>query len=116
MLGLDVHKILNNHLFLPVNLSLARKAIHTFSILYISILIWYSSCLEFQKFSKTTNKVQGRILNKTFQDSRLLIEVLIENTDEILLRVFIDNKTAQEIGSGIIWLGWDTEYMAILND
>ena len=65
---------------------------------------------------KTTNKVQGRILNKTFQGSRLLIEVLIENTDEILLRVFVDNKTAQEIGSGIIWLGWDTESMAILND
>ena len=28
----------------------------------------------------------------------------------------IGNKTAQEIGSGIIWLGWDTESMAILND
>ena len=65
---------------------------------------------------KTTNKVQGRIRNKTFQGSRLLIEVLIENTDETLLRVFIDNKTAQEIGSGIIWLGWQTESMAILND
>ena len=26
------------------------------------------------------------------------------------------NKTAQEIGSGIIWLGWHTESMAILND
>ena len=65
---------------------------------------------------KTTNKVQGRILNKTFQGSRLLIEILIENTDEILLRAFIDNKTAQEIGSGIIWLGWQTESMAILND
>ena len=82
----------------------------------ITVAIRLENLIFSKVFPKTRNKVQGRILNKTFQGSRLLIEILIENTDEILLRAFIDNKTAQEIGSGIVWLGWDTESMAILND
>ncbi|PQM55327.1 MAG: spermidine/putrescine ABC transporter ATP-binding protein [Rhodobacteraceae bacterium] len=76
--------------------------------------------LEKLDFYKTqpeiSNAVQGRLINKTFLGSRMVADILIENTEGVTLRAFIGVDTGQSIGTDPVWVGWDSSNMAILHE
>ena len=64
----------------------------------------------------TENAVQGRVVGRTFLGSRVVVDLLVEAARGAILRAYVDTGTAEKIGSGTVWVGWDTHAMAILSD
>jgi ABC-type Fe3+/spermidine/putrescine transport system ATPase subunit len=73
--------------------------------------------LEFhQKCPDLINQVQGRVVNRTFLGSRMLVDVHVEGTGGAILRAFVDADRGKSIGDYPIWVTWDSKSMAILRD
>lgn len=64
---------------------------------------------------QTANAVQGRVVGKTFLGSRMSMEVAVGEGDA-LLKAYVDAEIGQSVGSDPIWIGWEADSMAVLND
>ena len=64
----------------------------------------------------TENAVQGRVVGRTFLGSRVVVDLLVEAARGATLRAYVDTGTAENVGGGTVWVGWDTHAMAILSD
>lgn len=65
---------------------------------------------------QTTNAVQGRVVGKTFLGSRMAMQVAVGDSGDAMLRAYVDAETGQALGSDPVWIGWEPENMAVLND
>ena len=68
------------------------------------------------KRPKGTNAVQGKVVGKTFLGSRMSVELMIEEAQGEVLRAFVDTDIGQSVGSGPVWISWDSDSMAVLRD
>ena len=62
------------------------------------------------------NAVQGKVVAKTFLGSRMALDLVIAETEGATLRAFVDAETGQAVGSDPVWIGWDSDSMAVLQD
>ncbi|GGF60454.1 MULTISPECIES: ABC transporter ATP-binding protein [Mameliella] len=65
---------------------------------------------------QTANAVQGRVVGKTFLGSRMAMQIAVGDKDEPILKAYVDAETGQSVGSDPIWIGWEADHMAVLND
>lgn len=64
----------------------------------------------------TANAVQATLIGKTFLGSRMTVDLSVADAKGATLRAFVDAETGQSIGEEPIWVGWDSNHMAILRD
>ncbi len=64
----------------------------------------------------TGNAVQGRVVGKTFLGSRMAMQIAVGDGGDALLRAYVDAETGQSVGNDPIWIGWEADNMAVLND
>ncbi|TCS61077.1 spermidine/putrescine transport system ATP-binding protein [Primorskyibacter sedentarius] len=64
----------------------------------------------------TANAVQGKVVGKTFLGSRMAVDLMIEDAQGATLRAFVDAETGQTVGADPVWVGWDSDSMAVLRD
>ncbi len=64
----------------------------------------------------STNAVQGKVIRKTFLGSRMAVDLMIAEAQGATLRAFVDAETGQSFGSDPVWIGWDSDSMAVLRD
>lgn len=64
----------------------------------------------------TANSVQGNVVGKTFLGSRMAVDVMVDNAQGSTLRAFVDASTGLSIGTAPIWIGWDSDSMAVLRN
>lgn len=62
------------------------------------------------------NAVQGKVVGKTFLGSRMTVDLRIEEAQGATLRAFVDADTGQSVGSDPVWIGWNSDSMAVLRD
>ncbi len=73
--------------------------------------------LEFhQKCPDQVNQVKGKLVNRTFLGSRMLVDFHVEGTADKNLRAFVDPDLGKSIGENLIWASWNPKSMAILRD
>jgi spermidine/putrescine transport system ATP-binding protein len=60
------------------------------------------------------NAVQGRVLNRTFMGSRVVLDLEVLEAGDASLRAYVDTSLGQSLGDGPLWIGWDHESMAIM--
>ncbi|WP_417606900.1 ABC transporter ATP-binding protein [Primorskyibacter flagellatus] len=65
---------------------------------------------------ETGNAVQGKVVGKTFLGSRMAVDLMVEEAQGATLRAFVDAETGQTVGADPIWIGWDSDSMAVLRD
>jgi spermidine/putrescine transport system ATP-binding protein len=65
---------------------------------------------------ETGNSVEGRIVGKTFLGSRVALDVAVLDAPDVSLRAYLDPASERALGSDALWIGWDAESMAVLND
>lgn len=65
---------------------------------------------------ETANAVQGRVVNKTFLGSRMVVDVIVEEAKSARLRAYVDTATGQAVGEVPVWIGWEADSMAVLRD
>ena len=65
---------------------------------------------------ETVNAVQGKVISKTFLGSRMAVDLMVEEAKGAKLRAFVDAETGQSVGSEPVWIGWDSDSMAVLRD
>ena len=71
--------------------------------------------LEFhQKCPGQVNQVKGKLVNRIFLGSRMLVDFHVEGTADENLRAFVDPELGKSIGENLIWASWKPESMAIL--
>ena len=64
----------------------------------------------------TVNAVEARVVGKTFLGSRMIVDLLVEQAQGAQLKAYVDITTSRAMGDAPIWIGWDTDSMAILSD
>ncbi|WP_226781219.1 ABC transporter ATP-binding protein [Oceaniglobus trochenteri] len=64
----------------------------------------------------TQNAVQGRVIGATFLGSRMALDLQVEGAADATLKAYVDTTTGTSLGDGPVWIGWDADSMAILND
>lgn len=62
------------------------------------------------------NAVQGKVVGKTFLGSRMAVDLMIEKAQGATLRAYVDADVGQSVGSDPVWIGWDSNSMAVLRD
>lgn len=72
--------------------------------------------LEFFESKPASNAVQGQVIDKTFHGSRMSVDVLLEQAQGFKLRAFVDTEIGQSLGTDSVWVGWDSQSMAVLRD
>lgn len=65
---------------------------------------------------ETANAVEARVVGKTFLGSRMVVDLRVENAGGQRLRAYADVAKGQSLGEAPIWIGWNADGMAILND
>ncbi|MDE9451946.1 ABC transporter ATP-binding protein [Aliiroseovarius sp. Z3] len=65
---------------------------------------------------QTGNAVQGRVVGKTFLGSRMAMEIAVGDGGDALLKAYVDAETGQSVGNDPVWIGWEADNMAVLND
>ncbi|MGS4946052.1 ABC transporter ATP-binding protein [Meridianimarinicoccus sp. RP-17] len=65
---------------------------------------------------ETGNAVQGRVVAKTFLGSRMALQIAVGDQAEAMLKAYVDVDTSERVGSDPVWIGWDPDHMAVLND
>jgi len=63
---------------------------------------------------KQANAVQGRVVSKTFLGSRMAVDLRVEDANGAMLKAYVDTETGQAVGEDPVWLGWDSDSLAIL--
>ncbi|MFA3918936.1 ABC transporter ATP-binding protein [Ruegeria hyattellae] len=66
--------------------------------------------------SDATNSVLGKVIGKTFLGSRMTVDLMVEETQGAILRAFVDAETGQSVGSDPVWIGWESDNMAVLRE
>ncbi|WP_298961563.1 ABC transporter ATP-binding protein [uncultured Roseibium sp.] len=61
-----------------------------------------------------SNAVRGTVVGKTFLGSRMSVDLMVEEAQGAKLRAFVDADVGQSVGSEPVWIGWDSESMAVL--
>ena len=46
----------------------------------------------------------------------MAVDLAIEKTQGANLRAYVDADTGRSVGSDLVWVGWDSESMAVLRD
>jgi hypothetical protein len=46
----------------------------------------------------------------------MAVDLMIDDTQGATLRAFVDAKTGQTFGTDPVWVGWDSDAMAVLRD
>ena len=64
---------------------------------------------------QTANAVQGRVVAKTFLGSRMAMQIAV-GENGALLKAYVDADTGQSLGNDPVWIGWEPDNMAVLND
>ena len=64
----------------------------------------------------TINAVHGKVVGKTFLGSRMMIDLLVDNTKDATLKAYVDLATGHAVSDAEVWIGWDADSMAILSD
>ena len=64
----------------------------------------------------TTNAVQGTVIGKTFLGSRMTVDLRVDEAQGATLRAFVDADTGQSVGSDPVWIGWNSDSMAVLRE
>ena len=64
----------------------------------------------------TDNSVCGRVVERTFLGSRVTVDILVEKAQDAILKVYVDTATAENVGGDMVWIGWDTNSLAVLRD
>lgn len=62
------------------------------------------------------NAVRGSVVGKTFHGSRVSVDLMINDTPGARLRAFVDSDIVHKVGAEPVWIGWDTQSMAVLRD
>ncbi len=65
---------------------------------------------------QTANAGQGRVVGKTFLGSRMAMQIAVGDKGDALLKAYVDAEIGQSVGSDPIWIGWEADSMAVLND
>jgi spermidine/putrescine transport system ATP-binding protein len=65
---------------------------------------------------ETANAVQGRVVARTFLGSRMAMQIAVGDGGDATLKAYVDAETGQAIGSDPVWIGWEADNMAVLND
>lgn len=52
---------------------------------------------------------------KTFLGSRMAMQIAV-GENGALLKAYVDADTGQSLGSDPVWIGWEPDNMAVLND
>lgn len=65
---------------------------------------------------QTGNAVQGRVVGKTFLGSRMALQIAVGDRADAMLKAYVDVETSQKVGSDPVWIGWEPDNMAVLND
>lgn len=65
---------------------------------------------------ETPNAVKGRVTGKTFYGSRVAVQLAVGEHEEATMRAYVDTDLGHAVGSDPVWVSWDAENMAILND
>ena len=60
------------------------------------------------------NAVQARVVGKTFLGSRMAVDLRVEDANGAMLKAYVDNATGQAVGDDPVWLGWDSQSLAVL--
>ena len=60
--------------------------------------------------------MKGRVTGKTFYGSRVAVQLAVGEHEEATMRAYVDTDLGQAVGSDPVWVSWDAENMAILND
>ena len=66
--------------------------------------------------SVKNNMAKGRVVGKTFLGSRMSMQIAVGENDSALLKAYVDAEIGQSLGSDPVWIGWDADNMAVLND
>jgi ABC-type Fe3+/spermidine/putrescine transport system ATPase subunit len=64
----------------------------------------------------TINAVRGKVVGKTFLGSRMMVDLLVDNTKDATLKAYVDLATGHAVSDAEVWIGWDADSMAILSD
>ncbi|KPP88289.1 MAG: spermidine/putrescine transport system ATP-binding protein [Rhodobacteraceae bacterium HLUCCA08] len=64
----------------------------------------------------TENAVQGRVVGKTFLGSRMLMQIAVGDGEDALLKSYVDAEIGRALGTDPVWIGWEADNMAVLND
>lgn len=65
---------------------------------------------------KPRTRCQGTVIAKTFLGSRMALDLRVEGAQGAVLKAYVDNATGQSLGSDPVWVGWDSDAMAVLAD
>jgi len=64
----------------------------------------------------TANSAKGEVVGKTFLGSRMSVDLKVDDAQGVTLRAFVDAERGQTLGAGPVWVGWDSDSMAVLRD
>ncbi|MEM9578091.1 MAG: ABC transporter ATP-binding protein [Pseudomonadota bacterium] len=70
----------------------------------------------YPKRPEMENAVEAKVIAKTFLGSRMTVDLQLDKAQGATLRAFVDAETGQAMGAEPIWVGWDSESMAVLRD
>jgi len=62
----------------------------------------------------TDNVIQGRVVGKTFLGSRMVVDLFVEGAKDTVLKAYADSTTQKAVVAEKIWIGWDSDNMAVL--
>ncbi|MCA1299051.1 ABC transporter ATP-binding protein [Stappia indica] len=64
----------------------------------------------------TPNALQARVVGKTFLGSRMAVDLEVAEAEGARLKAYVDTDLGQSVGEAPVWIGWDTDSMAVLRD
>lgn len=62
------------------------------------------------------NTVKGRMVNKIFKGSRIIVEIAIDDVPGEMLCAYIDAGVADGLNAESVWLGWDSDGVALVGN
>ncbi|WP_417718862.1 ABC transporter ATP-binding protein [Salipiger sp.] len=65
---------------------------------------------------ETANAIRGRVTGKTFLGSRMALDLCLDEVPGATLKAYVDSATGQSVGAEPVWIGWDSDSMAVLRD
>ena len=81
-----------------------------------------TACIRLEKIGihdhqpSTANAIRGRIVERTFMGSRVLLDIRVGDGDGAALKAYADTANTGASGNDDVWVGWDAKEMTILRD
>jgi spermidine/putrescine transport system ATP-binding protein len=60
--------------------------------------------------------LQGRIVNRLFKGSRTTVDIRVGADEDGLIKAYLDPATAERIVDDAVWITWDKDRVAVLQD